>query len=115
MIDMTDKPATNFNRFLEETRSILDRCMVILSKKNHDYSEVTDAFANFKSSAELAGITPAQSLLTLLGMKMARLSQLIGNGKQPMNEKIEDSLIDVINYTLLLRGVLQEQSTKNDR
>ncbi|MDP3793750.1 MAG: nucleotide modification associated domain-containing protein [Candidatus Uhrbacteria bacterium] len=111
---MTDKPVTDFDQFLQETRAILDRCLVILSKKNHDYSEVTDAFSNFKSSAELAGITPAQSLLTLLGMKMARLSQLIGNGKQPMNEKTEDTIIDLINYTLLLRGVIQEESqTKN--
>lgn len=82
----------------------------MLASKNHDYSETQDAFANFKLAAHIAGIPTEQTLLTLLGMKLARLNQLLGKGKQPKHEAVEDTLMDVINYTLLLRGILQERT-----
>lgn len=106
---MADTKPVDWQKFLSESRSLLDHCIDLLSKKNHDYAEVSDPFANFKYSAQVAGTTPAQSVLMLLGMKMSRLTQLVGNGKKPMNEKVLDTMADMINYTLLLRGIIEEE------
>lgn len=82
-----------------------------MERKAHDYADAQDPFVNFKTAAKAASITPPQAILTLIGMKVARLTQLIATEKRPLNESVEDSLVDLINYTLLLRGVLKEQPT----
>lgn len=101
---------TDFSTFLADSRLTVDHCLEIMARKNHDYSSTQDPFINFKTAAEAAGITPAQAILTLIGMKIARLSQLVGTEKRPLNESVEDSVMDLINYALLLRGVLKENS-----
>lgn len=101
---------TDFDRFIKDSQGILDRCVQLMSAKSHDYAESKDAFLNFKTAAQLAGISPEQTLLTLLGMKLSRLTQLVGKSKQPKNEALEDTMIDVINYTLLLRGMIKERA-----
>lgn len=107
---MNQSPATNFSAFLQDAQQLLNKCLQLLATKNSDYSETQDAFANFKLAAQIAGIPTEQTLLTLLGMKFARLHQLTAKGKQPKHESVEDTLVDIINYTLLLRGILQERS-----
>ena len=111
---MSPQPTTNFSHFLQDAQQLLNKCLQLLASKNHDYSETQDAFANFKLAAHLAGIPTEQTLMTLLGMKLARLNQLLGKGKQPKHEAIEDTLMDVINYTLLLRGILKEREVQSE-
>jgi hypothetical protein len=111
---MSPSPSTNFSNFLQDAQQLLNKCLQLLASKNHDYSETQDAFANFKLAAHIAGIPTEQTLLTLLGMKLARLNQLLGKSKQPKHEAIEDTLMDIINYTLLLRGILQERNLQTD-
>ena len=111
---MSPSPTTNFSNFLQDAQQLLNKCLQLLASKNHDYSETQDAFANFKLAAHIAGIPTEQTLLTLLGMKLARLNQLLGKGKQPKHEAIDDTLMDIINYTLLLRGILQERGPQTD-
>lgn len=101
---------SNFDNFLKDTQETLDYCMKLLSSKNHDYSTVADPFLNFKESARFASITPAQVALVQIGNKMSRLTQLVGAGKDPMNEKVEDTIVDIVNYLLLLKGILKENN-----
>ncbi|MBP9762320.1 hypothetical protein KBD34_01755 [Patescibacteria group bacterium] len=100
---------TDFSSFLQDTQQLLDRCVELLRNKANDYAEGGDAFLNFKTAAQIAGISPEQTLLTLLGMKLSRLTQLIGKGKKARNESVEDTMLDVINYIVLLRGMMREQ------
>ena len=107
-IKMADK--NNMEIFLDDARKTFDECLKILSSKNHDYSELMDPFSNFKVSARVASISPAQAALVLVGTKISRLTQLVGNGKNPMNEKTQDTIVDLINYLMLLKGILDEQN-----
>jgi hypothetical protein len=100
---------TDFSHFIQETQTLLNRCIELLRSKSHDYAEGGDAFVNFKTAAQVAGISPEQTLLTLLGMKISRLTQLVAKGKKAKNESVEDTMLDIINYVLLLRGMMQEQ------
>ena len=100
---------TDFSSFVQDTQALFDRCVELMRSKSNDYAEGGDAFLNFKTAAQIAGISPEQTLLTLLGMKLSRLTQLISKGKKAKNESVEDTLLDLINYVVLLRGMLREQ------
>ncbi len=100
---------TDFSSFVQDTQVLFDRCIDLMRSKSNDYAEGGDAFLNFKTAAQIAGISPEQTLLTLLGMKMSRLTQLISKGKKAKNESVEDTMLDIINYVVLLRGMMHEQ------
>lgn len=102
-------PKTDFSSFVQDTQALFDRCVELMRRKSNDYAEGGDAFLNFKTAAQIAGISPEQTLLTLLGMKMSRLTQLISKGKKAKNESVEDTMLDIINYVVLLRGMMHEQ------
>jgi hypothetical protein len=73
---------------------------VIMLSKGDDYAGA-DRLSNFKVVGNICGLKAEQSCLALIATKVARLGQLL-SGKVPNNESIEDSLLDLANYTLLL-------------
>lgn len=89
----------NFNDYVKES---LSECQTILNKKSNDYSDKDNLFSCFEGAGNIAGITPEQSILTLIGIKIFRLKELITNDKNPNFESIDDSIKDLINYSLLL-------------
>jgi hypothetical protein len=82
----------------------------ILSKKGYDYAG-EDILSNFR----LAGMIVNQgsrnpdavNCLNLIGTKVARLGQLLSSGKHAQNESIQDSVIDLCNYSALLYLILK--------
>lgn len=79
-------------------------------KKGNDYSN-EDRLSNFKQVAQIIGIDPRQVCLCLIGVKIARLTQLF-SGKTPNNESIDDSILDGANYFILL-AMLQSEVEPN--
>ena len=106
---------TDFTTFAQDSEALLDHCLEVMRAKANDYADGQDAFLNFKVAAQVAGISPDQTLLVLLGMKISRLTQLVGKGKKAKNESVDDTLLDIINYVLLLRGMLKEQRTESSQ
>jgi hypothetical protein len=90
-----------FDEFVNKMRTTL------LSKGDDYASE--DRLSNFKVAANLVGTTPEKIALTMLGIKLARLSVLL-NGKTPKNESIEDSVMDGANYFVLLAMLLDKKN-----
>ena len=88
---------------------------MILEKKGHDYA-TEDQLSNFKRMALLSAVfkiditRPTGVALFYKLLKLDRLANLLSNGKQPMNESMEDTLDDDINYTELLRGLIVEKA-----
>lgn len=89
-----------FNEFSEEQRKTL-------IKKRSDYA-TEDVLSNFIQTANIIGSSPAQVALTLIGIKVARLGNLISNNKTNVNESMEDSVLDLANYAFLLKCILSE-------
>lgn len=89
----------------EETISTMRE---IMFKKGNDYAG-EDRLSNFKLSGAICGLSAEQHCLALIAVKVARLGQLISAGKTPNNESIEDSIIDLGNYTLLLKMILADK------
>ena len=90
----------HFNALVEELKGIL-------IKKGDDYSG-KDRLSNFKTAGAIAGITPEQNCLSLIATKVARLGNLLSTNKEPNNESIEDSIKDLINYSILLHMLQYE-------
>lgn len=86
---------------------IINTCMSILDSKKHDYSKSDNRYSNFEFTKEYAQnyVSNVEGVfVVMLGVKVARLIELIGNDKNPNNESILDSVIDLMNYRLLLEG-----------
>lgn len=95
---------------LEEFQSKMKE---ILFKKSSDYS-TKDALSNFKGTALATNQSPEMVALTLIGIKVSRLGVLLNQSEAPKNESIEDSLIDLANYTFLLKCILYDKIKIDD-
>lgn len=80
----------------------------ILKSKAHDYAN-EDVLSNFKKVAHLKGSSNIDPILLAINTKIVRLNNLI-DSKEPKNESIEDTLVDLCNYTFLLYAMLNENS-----
>jgi hypothetical protein len=84
-------------------QEVLADCLTIHNKKNQDYAKSEDPFSNFKFAATLTsefGHPIDQVFACMIGIKLARIAEL-RNGKEPLNESLRDSHLDLINYCAL--------------
>ncbi len=89
-----------FNKFVEEMRTTL-------FKKGQDYSN-EDRLSNFKLAGNIVGIGPALNCLNLIATKVARLGILLNTTGIPNNESVNDSVLDLTNYGMLLSMIINE-------
>lgn len=95
----------------EHLDKLVEDLKQILLSKGDDYSG-KDRLSNFKTVAGILKITPELSCLNLIATKVARLGTLLNSGTTPNNESIEDSIKDLINYSILLHMIHYEPETK---
>jgi len=100
--------------YIELLRRLFGKIKAITSKKSHDYAKEENTLSNFYNQAAL------QNILTLCGKrgsdiafdfmltKISRLANL--KGTNPACESIEDTVLDLINYTGLYYACLLEES-----
>lgn len=86
---------------------LADKLFDKLLSKGKDYANA-DCLSNFKRSAELLGIPPEQSCMSLIATKIARAEQLLSSGATPENESLEDTLLDLCGYCFLLYCIIVE-------
>lgn len=96
----------HFNQMVETMRSIM-------LKKGNDYSNV-DRLSNFKYGGGIIGISPEQHCLALIATKVARLGNLLSSGKTPDNESVDDSIVDMANYSLLLSMIVADSRKQKE-
>jgi hypothetical protein len=86
----------------------VDKMREIMLSKGNDYAN-EDRLSNFKLAGSICGLSPEQNCLSLIATKVARLGVLLKDKSKPNNESIEDSLVDMANYTLLLIMILKDE------
>lgn len=81
----------------------------LMTRKNHDYTSGSgDPFANFRGSSYL-GIDPVLGVMLRMQDKMMRVRTFVEKGELKVKgESIKDALIDLINYTVLMYGIIEE-------
>ena len=73
----------------------------VLLNKGDDYANA-DRLSNFKMAGQIAGGNAQLNCLNLIATKVARLGVLLNSKDKPKNESINDSIMDLANYALLL-------------
>lgn len=94
----------------EHLDEVLSQMTYLLLRKGNDYAN-EDRLSNFKLAGSIAGGNAATNCLNMIATKVARLGNLLTSDKIPVNESINDSVIDLANYAVLLHMILNEGDT----
>ena len=87
----------------------------LMDKKNRDYAgnDGKEPFANFTRVEAMGICSTEQGFMVRLTDKMSRLSSILASVKQHVkDESFEDTMVDVINYIVLLSAYRQEKRLK---
>ena len=111
-----DTKEINRERLLEIHHEICTKARDLMARKNHDYSggaAAEDPFLNF-TRVEKLGITDTKrGFMVRLTDKLSRLITFLDTGLYSVeDEKIEDTVMDMINYTLLFYAYTQQEKRK---
>lgn len=88
---------------------LCERALELMRCKNSDYADGDDPFRNLHGSY-LVGVEPKRAVLVRLCDKLSRLATFVQHGDlQVKDESVEDTLLDVINYAVLLAGMMHDE------
>ena len=96
---------------LEYFDQVTSHARKLLEDKNHDYAGQGEVFANF-TRVESLGITSTEKgMLVRMSDKLSRLSSFCEQGKFKVDESLEDTCVDVINYAFLLLAYFHSKNS----
>lgn len=95
-------------QLFELHQQLCDKAYDLLKKKNADYSKELP-LGNFYLSEALQTCTAENGIINRMGDKLSRLVSIIAKGNQVTDESIEDTILDVINYSVLLMAVVKDK------
>ena len=101
----------NLENQIKQFAEITEQMKSIMFAKGNDYAN-DDRLSNFKLAGNISGLSPELNCLSLIATKVARLGVLLNNDKTPNNESVNDSLLDLANYTVLLTMLLKDKESK---
>ncbi len=90
----------------------------LMARKNHDYAgkDGTTPFANFEVVGHMNICKPEVGILVRLSDKLKRIVEYINSGEfKVKDESFEDTIIDAINYNILLLAKVVETKEQNER
>lgn len=104
---MTKKEYFKFHKAMTE------KMQAITVAKNADYTGAgDDPFANFSNIANNGGASAEQGFLVRMNDKMGRISSFVEKGiLEVKDESIEDTLIDLANYAILMAGFIKSRKS----
>lgn len=102
-----------FVKFVDLTTKMFQ----IIKAKNQDYSGPGEAFTNFNQIELMTKGVVSREMGTVVRMtdKLSRVILLLQGSGQVLDEKIEDTLLDLANYSLLLILMLEEKNAKHQK
>jgi hypothetical protein len=94
---------------LIEYQKLIRELEQLTIKKNAGYSgQNQDAWSNFRQ-CESFGVSAASGILTRMSDKWERLKNIWSNSdNEQVGEKVEDTLLDLANYAIILVCILRE-------
>lgn len=106
----------NSKEFIQFHKETVTRMNEIVTSKNHDYTgDNGDAFANFKVVEEMGICSTEQGFLTRMMDKMMRVNTFVQKGTLKVaDEKVEDTLLDLANYAILMVGHIKAKRLEEE-
>lgn len=94
-----------------DIEDLFSACRELLLVKGHDYTAGSpDRLANFKSAANVLGVSPEKILGVYLWKHLSAIFTYIDKG-QLESEPIESRIVDSVNYLALLYKMVKEKKT----
>lgn len=96
--------------------ALLDKMRRLHLAKDRDYSGQNEPFSNFRNANRI-GVKASVGAYIRFQDKVARLENLLAMeavGEQPSNESIEDNLMDVGAYALIILCLREEERVGHD-
>lgn len=100
------------NAILEHFDEVTKQMRETIVRKNHDYAGDEDPYKNFRLAEQIGVCTLEKAILVRMCDKMSRIGQLIDKESKVKDEAIEDTLIDLANYSIILAGYLKNKRGK---
>ena len=95
---------------IELHKGLTEHDISILEAKNQDYAHGNDPFANFRAS-EAMGVPGEIDILMRCIDKFKRIQAFVERGDlKVQNEPVDDAILDVINYMILLQGMIMDRA-----
>ena len=102
--------------FIEWAEEVQSRENKIMLLKGEEYTvSDEDKFKNFKSIAERTDSTTEKVALIYLLKHMDSIRNYVLHGKEASDEPIMGRIMDARNYLLLLGGIIEETSNKQNK
>lgn len=84
----------------------------LMAVKNQDYSVNDSPYSNFMATEAITGVPAELLLIGRWGDKLTRLASLVSKGYAAVaDESIRDTIIDSINYPVLLMGLMEYKAS----
>lgn len=108
---VTNKKEMTKQDYFKFHQDCLDKMAKITAAKNADYTGVgDDPFANFTRVEAMGICSTEQGFLTRMMDKMSRINSFVQKGTlQVKDESVEDTLLDLANYAILLAGYIKSK------
>lgn len=88
-------------QFFKEIEEIFKKGLTLIINKNSDYGAEGDPFKNF-NLAKLVDVPADRAILVRITDKLSRISNLLDKPAKVEDEKLEDTILDLINYAAIL-------------
>lgn len=101
------------DELLQRHEKLCKEARDLMNLKNRDYAgnEGIEPFANFTRVEAMGICSTEQGFMTRITDKMSRLSSFLRAGKMSVeDESFRDTVVDVINYMVLLESYLADKS-----
>ena len=102
----------NHNEFSMITGRVFRACMQTLNRKAGEYARDEDRLHNFKIAGALQGITPEKALIGMWAKHVVSIVDMVHDldaGIHHPDETWDEKIRDVINYPVLLFGLIEER------
>lgn len=95
-----------FNKVCEDQ---IQRCTDLLGIKANEYA-THDRLHSFKAAASMTRTTPKQALLGMWAKHLISVIDMVNSGKEYPMALWDEKITDTINYLLLLKALVIEES-----
>lgn len=98
---------------VDEFELAIAKIKEIHNRKKADYSSREDRYSNFRLAGIFSDLPPWKTFEVLIGVKQARLIELLKPGRTCYNEPIEDTLLDRAIYSILAYTFFMKEKHNN--
>lgn len=100
----------NTEQFIDALDDNYNEAMQIIEKKNGDYADDEDPFQNFKFIERSGFLATEEGIAVRMTDKLQRILNLIQkDSREVEDERIDDTLLDLMNYANIMLVYLQHQ------